>query len=185
MAMFVDPRTKNRLPGIYKERRQDARSMFKNALIASVDRNSFKPAHVSESKSRSGSTMTLIFDDDSSDEDSSVDEDDIDRVITGQVESELARYNSDPGSKDFNTCPLEWWEPRASSYPIIAKFARKYLAIPASSASVERLFSVAGNIITEDRNRLKPENASSVIFLRATWRKLLDYLKVLEKHKNK
>jgi hypothetical protein len=50
---------------------------------------------------------------------------------------------------------------------------------------VERLISVAGNIITEDRNRLKPENASSVIFLRATWKKLLDYLEVLEQEEKK
>jgi len=35
--------------------------------------------------------------------------------------------------------------------------ARRYLAIPATSALVERVFSIRGNIITESQNRLDPE----------------------------
>ncbi|CAM9383642.1 unnamed protein product [Sphacelaria rigidula] len=43
--------------------------------------------------------------------------------------------------------------------------ARKYLAIPASSASSERLFSVAGNTITVKRASLSDDNAENIIFL--------------------
>ena len=39
--------------------------------------------------------------------------------------------------------PLEWWKMHNTQLPTIAKLARKYLAIPASSAPSERVFSRA------------------------------------------
>ncbi len=47
--------------------------------------------------------------------------------------------------------PLQWWKSNQSSYPTLARFARKYLALPGSTASVERLFSTAGVICTDRR----------------------------------
>jgi len=35
--------------------------------------------------------------------------------------------------------------------------ARRYLAIPATSAPVERVFSIGENIVTESQNRLNPK----------------------------
>ena len=43
--------------------------------------------------------------------------------------------------------------------------ARKYVAIPATSAASERLFSVAGNTITDKRSRLTDDNAENITFL--------------------
>jgi len=40
------------------------------------------------------------------------------------------------------------------------------LAIPATSAPTERLFSTAGRTITAERNRLSPDMADALIFLR-------------------
>jgi hypothetical protein len=42
--------------------------------------------------------------------------------------------------------PLEWWKFNEKLYPHLAQLAKEYLAIPASSATVERLFSRAGNV---------------------------------------
>ncbi|CAN0434474.1 unnamed protein product, partial [Laminaria digitata] len=39
-----------------------------------------------------------------------------------------------------------------------ATLARRVLAIPATQAESERLFSCAGNIVTNIRNGLAPEN---------------------------
>jgi hypothetical protein len=44
-------------------------------------------------------------------------------------------------------------------------FARRYLAMPATSASVERLFSVAGQVVTAKRARLDPSTVTLLVFL--------------------
>jgi hypothetical protein len=43
------------------------------------------------------------------------------------------------------------------------------LCIPASSASSERLFSIAGRTITDARNRLDSSMARNLIYLRQNW----------------
>jgi hypothetical protein len=45
-----------------------------------------------------------------------------------------------------DTCPLEWWKIHAPQLPHLAKMARQFLALPASSAGCERLFSAAGRM---------------------------------------
>lgn len=39
---------------------------------------------------------------------------------------------------------LEWWRVHSWRYPNVARMARGFFALPASSAGVERLFSAAG-----------------------------------------
>ena len=43
--------------------------------------------------------------------------------------------------------------------------ARKYLAVQASSAASERIFSVGGLVVTKKRNRLGVERVGDTIFL--------------------
>jgi hypothetical protein len=43
--------------------------------------------------------------------------------------------------------PLAWWKGNERKFPILAKLARMYLAIQATSAPSERIFSVASRII--------------------------------------
>jgi hypothetical protein len=65
-----------------------------------------------------------------------------------------------PASSEF-----ERYQQAEQLFPRIAVLARKYLAIPATSIPSERIFSSAGNTITEKRNRLTPEHAAEIIFL--------------------
>jgi hypothetical protein len=44
--------------------------------------------------------------------------------------------------------------------------AERILAIPATSAPSERVFSSAANIVDKKRVRLKPENIDLLVFLR-------------------
>jgi hypothetical protein len=59
---------------------------------------------------------------------------------------------------------LLWWKQHENAYPNLSKLAKKYLNIPASSASSERNFSAAGLVLSE-RTRLSPENVDSILFL--------------------
>jgi len=69
----------------------------------------------------------------------------------------------------FGQCPLLWWALHLHKFPLISKVARKFLCSPATSASSERVFSVAGRVIEKRRNRLTGSNAENLIFLHENW----------------
>jgi len=54
---------------------------------------------------------------------------------------------------------------------------RRYLAIPPTSAPVERVLSIGGNIVTESRNRLDPKIVKQIVLLKS-WK--IQELKELE-----
>ena len=51
---------------------------------------------------------------------------------------------------------LLWWRANEFQFPILSEMAKKYLAIPATSTPIERLFSELGLLITERRSNLAP-----------------------------
>lgn len=71
--------------------------------------------------------------------------------------------NSAANEQEYN--PLHFWKRNFSSYPRLARIAKRVFAVPATSAAVEREFSLAGNIITKKRSRLSPETVNDIIFL--------------------
>ena len=75
-----------------------------------------------------------------------------------------ARFDPESG-KQVHTYPLEWWNEKAVRFLHLARFARRFLCIPATSASSDRVFSTAGVTITKARASLTPENAENLIFL--------------------
>ena len=52
---------------------------------------------------------------------------------------------------------MEWWKMHNTQFPTVAMLARKYLAIPASSASSEHVFSKAKLIHERKRWNLLPQ----------------------------
>jgi hypothetical protein len=54
-----------------------------------------------------------------------------------EKESELERYLATP-IIDFDDDILVWWKQWAHEYPCLARIARDYLAIPATSVPAER-----------------------------------------------
>jgi len=65
--------------------------------------------------------------------------------------------------------PLTWWLEREGLFPCISRLARKYLSVPASSVPSERIFSLAGNIVSRKRASLKPENVDMFIFMKKNY----------------
>lgn len=60
---------------------------------------------------------------------------------------------------------LKYWDIVGNMYPNLKKIAQPYLSLVATSVPSERLFSKAGNIMTEKRNRLKGEKLQQLLFL--------------------
>ena len=64
-----------------------------------------------------------------------------------------------------NSDVMAWWSMNERRFPKLAKLAKIYLGIPATSASSERLFSKAGIITAKHRNCLKAKNVEAIVFL--------------------
>ena len=62
--------------------------------------------------------------------------------------------------------PLAWWKMHDGQFPPIAKLARKYLAIPASSAPSERVFSRAKLIQQRQRWNFLPQRLEAYVMLK-------------------
>ena len=80
--------------------------------------------------------------------------------------SEVDSYIIDPTIDRFASA-LDYWKVKQDVYPILSILARRYFAIPATSASVESTFSIARNIISYQRNRLLLLNAKKLMLLKS------------------
>ncbi len=85
-------------------------------------------------------------------------------TIPEKVVTELATYAQD---SPINTeqDPLVWWKDNESRFPLLAKVAKKYLCMCATSCASERVFSTMGKIVTPTRSHLKPEMVNMLSFL--------------------
>lgn len=88
-----------------------------------------------------------------------------DPVSRDSVEREFGFYRAMPALADKNCDPLEWWAKHATTFPHLAKMAIKYLCVCATSVPSERVFSAAGNIVSDKRNCLKPGKVNQLCFL--------------------
>ncbi|XP_057183285.1 E3 SUMO-protein ligase ZBED1-like isoform X1 [Triplophysa rosa] len=66
---------------------------------------------------------------------------------------------------DAEEDPLKWWRESQRFIPRLSNLARKYLCIPATSCSSERVFSTGGNIVSCSRSSLKPDHVDRLVFL--------------------
>lgn len=95
-------------------------------------------------------------------------------AVSQNWKTQLESYVAEP-QIGHNLDPLTWWKNHKEKYPDLLKLAHQYLGIPATSASSERTFSTAGNIVSPKRASLLPENINLLTFLynnRTIWRKL-------------
>ena len=114
-----------------------------------------------------------FLDSDSESEDEVEDEVEEEHVEEKQVveaidprKEEVEKYLSLPQvdqSRDFDL--LAWWKLHHHMFPHLANMARQYLACPASSAGVERLFSEAGDTHSAKRKNLKEETMMQLLFI--------------------
>jgi len=81
-----------------------------------------------------------------------------------QVRNEVLTYFGENSLAKEET-PLLWWKVNNDIYPMLARLAKSYLCIPASSTPSERLFSAAGNIASKKRESLSQEPVDMLTFL--------------------
>ena len=60
---------------------------------------------------------------------------------------------------------MTWWAAHEATYPTLAALARIVLAVPGSQIECERVFSLAGLLTKNLRNRMSQECMSTSVFL--------------------
>ena len=97
-------------------------------------------------------------------------EDEQHEAAGNSTSSQIGLYLSEPvvginkETKQPTIKPLDYWKANEARFPALAQAARAYLCAPCTSVDSERLFSTAGLIIDEKRNRLTAKNAEMLIF---------------------
>ena len=87
------------------------------------------------------------------------------QALVPVVKSEAKRYLELPAAP-MNTDPLEWWAVNEINFPALSVMARQYLGVPATSASAERLFSIAGRAFDDLRQGMKEQMLEMLMWAR-------------------
>jgi hypothetical protein len=83
--------------------------------------------------------------------------------------TKIERWIREPCISAESTPELQraYMQSKAYDFPIITQIARDYRSIPATSTPSERVFSVAGNLISKKRTKISSENVQYVLCLRS------------------
>ena len=86
------------------------------------------------------------------------------KTVDACAEEEMDLYCRSP-SVPLSEDPLDWWHRHKGTFPLLSRLAKRYLCIPGTSVSAERVFSTAGDVVTAKRSTLKPDHVDQLVFL--------------------
>jgi hypothetical protein len=78
-----------------------------------------------------------------------------------ELDKYLGEENESLLNKKFDV--LLWWKLNAHRYPVVAKMAKNFLTIPATSVSSESTFSTGGRVLDDYRSSLKPAMVEALV----------------------
>ena len=67
---------------------------------------------------------------------------------------------------------LEWGRHYSNSVPLLAKLVKVVFPVPAASSKSERVFSVAGSVVTPKTANLNPEKVEDLVVVKCNLRLL-------------
>jgi hypothetical protein len=92
--------------------------------------------------------------------------------VSAPILHEVRAYMAAP-VESIDTDLLNWWaKVGRNKYPNLAKLARQYLGCPASSASAERIFSLAGRVFGDHNQSMNPLSLEERMWAKANRGKL-------------
>lgn len=137
-ANYLDPRWK----GVYlrlTNRLQQTKVEMKAKYLGEDDVEAAEAVEVDLPNASLSPTSKLLFNSQREEQ-----------VRVSGLEQEMRRYEAS-GNPGRNVDVLDFWKQNQDVFPLLAKMARIVLAIPASSAKSERVFSTGGLIVTPRR----------------------------------
>ena len=85
------------------------------------------------------------------------------------IKKEMKTYETLMEAKD-GTDLLKWWKSHSEQLPLLSYMVRIIFCIPAASSKSERVFSVAGRIVTLSRARTAPEQVENLVIMKCNLR---------------
>ena len=87
-------------------------------------------------------------------------------LSSSSSKSTVEQYLAEPNLHFHTGNACAWWGNNKLRFPDLSEFALRYLSPPPTSVPSERLFSTAGDIYDQKRNRLDPERAEVLLFIK-------------------
>uniref|UniRef100_A0A671P3X8 Uncharacterized LOC107685711 n=1 Tax=Sinocyclocheilus anshuiensis TaxID=1608454 RepID=A0A671P3X8_9TELE len=81
-----------------------------------------------------------------------------------EIHQQLENYIAEPLCRR-SLSPLQWWHNKEHRFPAVARLARKYLSIPATSVSANRAFAPRESPVTQRRATLGSKHLDHILFL--------------------
>jgi hypothetical protein len=138
---------------------KNARKAFKNLFLKYCERISNVDSYDFESPPNEPSSSYLAYDGFSADY--------LSRRYNKQKRTDMESLELERYLRSFDCRligikdPLVWWKEHQTDFPILARMAFDIFSIPAMSSEVERVFSAASKLITDERNCLGPETVEA------------------------
>ena len=85
-------------------------------------------------------------------------------AVPKEAEDELELYLAEEEESDRTIDLLKYWKKKEIVWPALAKMVKQYLAAPASSAGVERVFSAAGKMHDDLKKSAKDSTLEYSLF---------------------
>jgi hypothetical protein len=98
-----------------------------------------------------------------------------------QIEGEISKYQTLSALPLYDDAhifkdPLLWWKQKQFQLPILSGLAQKYLCIPVTVAPSERIFSTASLLLSKFRNRMDPDLAGRMVFIKKNFEWYKEFL---------
>lgn len=174
MGTFFNCKTRKMKHLSPKEREECFEHVKQEMLLLDVNDHVASPATkrpITTTDSTLSSYMTAFYMNEEYDDDENSGTNSSSKAAAHLIEIDMyLKYGVDqtttvePGDENAEYNPLSFWKKKHTSYPVLAKVAARILAVPATSAAVEREFSFTGNIITQKRARLSPDTVNDIVF---------------------
>ena len=82
-----------------------------------------------------------------------------------ELEFEVYESKPRPGTDSKQVDVLGWRKTNLRTLPILSELCRQALCVPASSATSKSLLSASGNVVTDRRTNLDPENVNMIVYI--------------------
>lgn len=97
--------------------------------------------------------------------------------LKSKMQIELSSYRNEAFSYDPDFDLYKYWKNKSSAFPMLAQLFRVIHCTPATSAEIERVWSLSGLILSSRRSRLESQNYKHLIFVRYNWENTKSCLK--------